>query len=166
MATALSQKLSCLIPGVQSSTVTVIGNGQLVQSRQSLDGAVLRTTSASYTLTGKTATATSGRGDDDLELVADLGPDRTVNRRVLPFRLAVDHRIARIGGGADRHVQGDFAEERHAEFFGLVPCAAMAEDVGPGAAMRALEIAHVLDNAEHGHVDLPEHRQSAPCIDQ
>jgi predicted 2-oxoglutarate/Fe(II)-dependent dioxygenase YbiX len=42
-----------------------------------------------------------------------------------------------VRGLADRHVQRHLAEERHAEPLGLVARAAMAEDVGALAAMRA-----------------------------
>jgi YD repeat-containing protein len=38
-------------------------NGQIVQTRQSINGAVLRSTAASYTLTGKTATATDANSN-------------------------------------------------------------------------------------------------------
>jgi len=44
--------------------------------------------------------------------------------------------------------------------------AAVAEDIRSSAAMRTLEITHVLDNAENRHVDLPEHREAAPRVDQ
>ena len=42
----------------------------------------------------------------------------------------------------------------------------MTEDVGPLAAIRADEIAHVLDDAEHRHVDALEHGDAAPRVDQ
>jgi RHS repeat-associated protein len=38
-------------------------NGQIVQTQQSINGAVLRSTAATYTLTGKTATATDANGN-------------------------------------------------------------------------------------------------------
>src|SRR5665213_2261135 len=80
--------------------------------------------------------------------------------------LAFHHRRSRIRSDANRHVQRNFTQERHPQPLGLVPRAAMTEDVGFGAAMRALEIAHVLDDAELGNIDLPEHRESPPRIDQ
>src|SRR5215813_6862704 len=83
-----------------------------------------------------------------------------------PLRLALDHGSTAVGGSADRDVQRDFAEERHPETLGLMARTAMAKDIGLGTAMRALEVAHVLDDAEHRHVDLREHRQPAPRIDQ
>src|SRR6201989_3676100 len=81
-------------------------------------------------------------------------------------RLAFHHRRSRIGGGPDRHVQRDLAEERHAEPLRLMPRTAMTEDVRSGAAMRALEVAHILDNTEHGDIDLLEHREPTPRVDQ
>src|SRR5579863_5673035 len=105
-------------------------------------------------------------GNRALELIADLGPDRPVDRRMRAIRLALDDRGPAVGGGADRHMQRYLAEERHGQTLGFVARAAMAENIRLRAAMRALEITHILDDAEHGHVDLLEHRQSAPRIDQ
>ncbi len=50
-------------PGGLTTTNTYGANGQVLQVSQSADGAVLRTTSATYTLTGKPATATDARGN-------------------------------------------------------------------------------------------------------
>src|ERR1700722_18912224 len=83
-----------------------------------------------------------------------------------PIRLAVDDRRPRIGGGTDRHMQRYLAEKRHAQTLGFVARAAMTKNVRLRAAVWALEITHVLDDAEHRHIDLLEHRQSAPRIDQ
>ncbi len=44
--------------------------------------------------------------------------------------------------------------------------AAVAEDLAAPAAMRAQEIAHVLDDAEHRHVDLLEHVQPLARVDE
>src|SRR5271154_165659 len=93
-----------------------------------------------------------------LELIADLGSDRPVDRRMRPVRLALDDGGAVVRAGADRHIQRNFTEERHRQTFGLMARTAMTEDIRLGAAMRTLEITHVLDNAEHRHVDLLEHR--------
>src|SRR3954463_12374757 len=108
----------------------------------------------------------SGRGDDALELVPHLSRDGAVDRRMGTVRLAVDHGRAGVRGGANRHVQGDLAQERYSELLGLVARAAMAENVGFRAALGTLEVAHVLDNAEHGHIDLLEHREPSPRVDQ
>src|ERR1700687_573542 len=108
----------------------------------------------------------SGGCDNTLELIADLASDRPVDRGMRPIRLAVDDGRPRIRGGANRHVQRDLAQKRHAKPLGLVPWGAVTEDVRFGAAMRALEIAHVLDNAENRHIDLLEHREPPPRVDQ
>ena len=83
----------------------------------------------------------------------------------LPGRLA-DDRAAVVGRVADPAVERHFAEERRAERLRLVARAAVGENVGAAAAMRADEIAHVLDDAEHRHLDLLEHRDAAPRVDQ
>src|SRR5215831_5939370 len=99
----------------------------------------------------------SGRCDRALELIAYAGANSAVDRRMRSVRLAHHDGIAGIGGRADRHVQRDFAKERHSQPLSLVPRAAMTENVRARATMRALEIAHVLDNAEHRHIDFLEH---------
>src|SRR5205085_125745 len=58
---------------------------------------------------------------------------------------------------ADRHVERHFAEKRHPKPLRLVTGAAMREDVAALAAMRADEIAHVLDDADNRHFGLLEH---------
>src|SRR5918999_3199703 len=110
--------------------------------------------------------AASGRGNRALKLVANLGPDGPVDRGMRAIRLASHHRIAFIRGGPDRHVQRDFAQEWDTQPLRLMARAAMAENVRARAALRTLEIAHVLDNAEHRHVDLLEHRKPPPRVDQ
>src|SRR5262249_20773920 len=104
--------------------------------------------------------------DNALKLIANLLPDGAVDRRMRPIRLADHDRITGIRSGPNRHVQWYLAEEGHPEPLRLVPRAAMAENVASLAAMRALEIAHVLNDAEHGHVDLLEHGKPPPRIDQ
>src|ERR1700675_3550469 len=110
--------------------------------------------------------AGSRRGDNALELIANLGADRAVDRRVRAVRLALHDRRSRIGGDADRHVQRDLAQKRHRKPLRLMPRPAVPEDIRACAAMRALEVAHILDNAEDRHIDLLEHRKSPPRIDQ
>src|SRR5260370_15920820 len=77
-----------------------------------------------------------------------------------------DDRAALVGGLADEDVERHFAEELGAQSLRLAPRAAMAEDVAALAAMRAEEIAHVLDDAEHGHVDLAEHVEAFARIEE
>ncbi len=42
----------------------------------------------------------------------------------------------------------------------------MTKDVLPVTASRALVVAHVLNNAQQGHFDLPEHVGPSACIYQ
>src|SRR5262249_29301158 len=86
---------------------------------------------------------TASRGRRVLELAGQCRGDLAVDRGVRAVRIAVDHGGAGVGRGPDVHVQRDLAEERHAEALRLVARAAMAKDVRTGAAMRALEVAHV-----------------------
>ena len=83
-----------------------------------------------------------------------------------PVRPLSTDRQAGVRVLADLHVQRHLAEERHAEALGLVARAAVAENVRSRAALRAQEIAHVLDDAEHRHIDPLEHGDAAPGIDQ
>src|SRR6185312_15700078 len=94
------------------------------------------------------------RGDNALKLVAHLGPDGPVDRGMRTVRVARNHRVTVVGGGPDRHVQRDLAQERNTQPFRFMPCTAMAENVRARAAFGTLEVAHVLDDAEHRHADL------------
>ena len=66
----------------------------------------------------------------------------------------------------DLRVQRQIAQKRHAHRCRGPFSAALSEDIDTLLRLRSDHIAHVLDNAEHGNVDLLEHRQSAPRIDQ
>src|SRR3977135_3389245 len=70
----------------------------------------------------------SGRGDDALELVADLGADRAVDRRVRAIGLALHDRRPGIRGDPNRHVQRNLAQKRHGKPLRLVPRAAVTKD--------------------------------------
>src|SRR2546426_279541 len=100
------------------------------------------------------------------QLVAHLGCDLPIDRRVRTVRVGRHHWAARIRGLADGDVERHLAEERHAEPLGLAARAAVAEDVRTRAALRALKIAHVLDHAEHRYIDAPEHGDAAARVDQ
>ena len=54
----------------------------------------------------------------------------------------------------------------HVLLFGLVLGTAMAENIGPLAAMRAQEIAHILDQPQNRHIHALEHGNAAPRINQ
>src|SRR3546814_16849816 len=58
---------------------------------------------------------------------------------------------------ADLDVERDLTEKLDAELGRLLARAAIAEDVALMAAFRTLEVTHVLDDAEHRHVDLAQH---------
>src|SRR5271169_4555433 len=92
------------------------------------------------------------RGADRLAGVEQLGAhalgDIEERLRLRAVRRADDDRRAAVRGLADHDVERNLAEERHALFLGLVAGAAVREHVGAASAMRALEIAHVLDDAE------------------
>src|SRR6185437_5946774 len=74
--------------------------------------------------------------DDDLrrgalraafDLIEHTPGDVAIDRRVRPVRLGRDDGKPRVGTLADRHVQRDLAEERHAEPIRLLVRAAMPE---------------------------------------
>src|SRR5207302_9883317 len=77
-----------------------------------------------------------------------------------------ENRLAAVAADYDLRIDRDFAEEGDAEEFGGFAAAAVAEDFFALAAVAADEVAHVLDDAEDGHVDFAEHRQPFAGIDQ
>src|SRR5579862_4671658 len=85
--------------------------------------------------------------------VAHARGDVTIGLRMRAVRRGRDHRQTGVRLLAYVHVERHFTKKRHAETFRFTPRAAMAENVGTLAAMGAEEIAHVLDDAEHRHVD-------------
>src|SRR5436190_14911281 len=89
---------------------------------------------------------------DDRELRGELlggGAERLRRGRL---RFADANRDAGVAADADRLVDRDVAEERHVHVPGERLAAPLAEDVALGAAGRADEVAHVLDQAERRHV--------------
>src|SRR6185437_12657931 len=75
-------------------------------------------------------------------------------------------RLAAVGRFADVHVKRHFAKERDAELPRLFTRAAVAEDIGPLATLRAEEVAHVLHDAEDRNLDALEHRDALARVDQ
>src|SRR5262245_37916876 len=63
-------------------------------------------------------------------------------------------------------MERDFAEEWQTKTLRFMARPAVAENVRARIAVRALEVAHVLDNTESGYIDLSEHGDTAPRIDQ
>src|SRR5579883_851019 len=116
--------------------------------------------------------------DDDARRLApaladgrpDLRPDALGDAQIGLGVGAVGHRhhdgLPAVGGLADRHVEGELAEELGAEPLRLAARAAMAEDVAALAAMGAEEIAHVLDDAEDRHVDFAEHVEPLARVEE
>ena len=100
------------------------------------------------------------------ELLPDALGDGAIDLGVRAVGIGDDDRVAAVGGLADGDVERHLAEEVAAELLGLAPRAAMAEDLAALAAMRAEEIAHVLDDAEHRHVDLAEHVEALARVEQ
>src|SRR5262249_49989167 len=94
------------------------------------------------------------------ELLQEAVGDRAGRLCMRARRLRADDRLAAVRGLADRDIERDLAQELDAEPLGLFPGAAVREDLAPLPAMRAREVAHVLDDPEHWHVDLAEHVQT------
>src|ERR1700674_5537874 len=103
-----------------------------------------------------------GSGD----LLPDAGSHLPEDERVRIAGFGHGYRGTRIGGFADLEVERHLAEKLGAEPLGFEAGAAMAEDLAAAAAMRAQEIAHVLDDAEHRHVDLLEHVEPFAGVEQ
>jgi len=100
----------------------------------------------------------------------DFLPDTTSHapedERVRIVGLGHGDRRSAVGGLADPQVERHLAEKLGAEPLGLQAGAAVAEDLAATSAMRAQEIAHVLDDPEHRHVDLLEHVEPLAGVEQ
>src|SRR5712671_8094346 len=103
-----------------------------------------------------------GAGD----LLPDTGSHLPEHEGVRIVGFGDGDRGSAVGGLTDLEVERHLAEKLGAEPLGLQAGAAMAEDLAAAAAMRAQEIAHVLDDAEHRHVDLAEHVEPLARIEQ
>src|SRR5436190_19840240 len=95
----------------------------------------------------------------------DLGGDVAEGLRVGRIRLRHGDRAALVGSFADREIERHLAQEIDTEPLGLAAGAAMREDIAALAAMRAQEIAHILDYPEHRHIDLGEHIEPFSGVD-
>src|SRR6201998_1322566 len=67
------------------------------------------------------------------------------------------HGLAAVAADADLGVDFNFAEEWDAEELGHTAAFAVAEDVDAAIAMRAVEVAHIFDDAENFDVNLAKH---------
>src|SRR5262245_21258459 len=93
--------------------------------------------------------------------VADI-PEKLGRR----FIAEVSASLAGVTAYPDADVDRHFAKKRHVEFRRPLLRTARAEDVVSLAAIRADEVAHVLDHAEHRNMNLAEHRDSLHGIEQ
>src|ERR1700746_4094856 len=93
-------------------------------------------------------------GVDPLTDVAGHGEDAFAAGGVFAER---GHGLAAVAADADLGVDFNFAEEWDAEELGHTAAFAVAEDVDAAIAMRAIEVAHVFDDAENFDMNLAEH---------
>src|SRR3954467_9284691 len=96
----------------------------------------------------------------------DLAGDADVMHRTNALGLDRDDRASIVRGLANMDVERDLAEPGNAAQLGFLPRAAMAEDRRDLVAGRAAEARHVFDQPEQRDVDLLEHRDGAPRVDQ
>src|SRR5580704_608068 len=90
------------------------------------------------------------------DLFENFGGDLAINFGVRAVRLGGHHRQAGIRFLPDGHVQRHFTEERHTLALGFLARTAVAEDIRARSAFWAQEITHVLNDAQHRHVDASE----------
>src|SRR6516162_2628790 len=75
----------------------------------------------------------------------------------LSFRGTERNRPAGVAAHADLRVKRQFAEKRHLHLFRRAATATRAEHIDPLVAMRAVEVAHVLDDTKDRHLHLVKH---------
>src|SRR6516165_9130642 len=94
-------------------------------------------------------------------LARDLFPDASghaaEDKRLRIEGIRHGNRGAAVGGFADFRIERHLAEKLCSEPVGLQAGAAMRKDLAAAAAMRAQEVAHILDYAKHWHMDLLKH---------
>src|SRR6185503_11046881 len=91
------------------------------------------------------------------------GDERTRRRRV---GFADHQRYAAVAAFTNRLIDRQTSEERHAELLGQPLAAATAEDIGFVFAVRAREVAHVLDQPDRRNVQLLVHRHGTTRVGQ
>src|SRR5437763_12122871 len=96
----------------------------------------------------------------------DLGGDVAEGLRVGRIRLRHGDRAPLVGSFSDREIERHLAQEIDAEPLRLAAGTAMREDIAALAAMRAQEVAHILDYPEHRHIDFGEHVEALAVVDQ
>src|SRR5689334_23324882 len=75
----------------------------------------------------------------------------------LSFALAQHDRFAAVAPDPDLRIEGQFGKKMDAHFFGGPPASAVAEHIDPLVAMRAVQKAHVLYDAQNRNLHLMEH---------
>ena len=86
-----------------------------------------------------------------LDVVPGFIGNGAIGLGVFAVRVRNDDGSAGIRGFADVHMEGNFAEEVHAQLIGFGPGAAVAENFGALTTVGAGEIAHVFNQTEHRH---------------
>ena len=140
-------------------------------------GYAARTRACGVSLTGRAILPISRTvltADDDrrrtphrgLQQSFELGREPEIDRRVRSLRFGAHHGAAGVGRLADRYIERNFAQEGRAHCLRVAPRAAVRENVAALTATRTQEIAHVLDDAENGRLDLLEHGDGPPRVEQ
>src|SRR3989441_11418974 len=109
-----------------------------------------------------TRTCTSARNGG--ERVRHAACDDGERLRRGGLRLRHDNRLARVGQVGKVRLQRYLTQQRHAELVREPRATAREEDLGALAAVRADEVAHVLDHAEHRDADPLEHLRAAQAV--
>src|ERR1700683_4025955 len=86
--------------------------------------------------------------------VASHGINALTTRSIFPER---GNRFSGIATDANLRINLDFTKKGYAEIFRHVLAFAVAEHIDAAFAMRAVEIAHVLDHTKNLDIHLPEH---------
>src|SRR3989454_8432622 len=81
-------------------------------------------------------------------------------------RLADRDGYALVAALARVHLEGDAREKGNVELSRDLLAAALAEDGVPRARVGGHEVAHVLHDAQDGHVELPEHAERLAPVEQ
>src|SRR5208282_3604804 len=101
-----------------------------------------------------------------LHLFHNLGRDFAERRCHRMAGIRRDNRIGVVAAFAQLAHERKLAQERNPKFFCVARAAAVRKDLVAAATLAADVIAHVLDHAEHGHVDLAEHLDAALYVDK
>src|SRR5690349_3497789 len=106
------------------------------------------------------------RGRSALHGADDGVRDREIRLRHGRARLRDDDRPALVAADRDLRIERNLSQEGHAELLRRARSPAVLEDLLAVPALRADVVGHVLDDAEHRHVDLLEHREALARVDE